>query len=331
MNAIRKILVAVKNPDARRHPAIDKAIHIAKTLGASVEFFHAIAEPVFLEIPTLTGQSISELKREALAHRQKRLDKLVARARELGVEASGEVEWDFPVHEAIVRRAVRCRAGLIVAECHQGRRTAPWLVHLTDWELLRTSPMPVLLLKNAKPWGRAPVLAAVDPSHAHAKPSGLDAEIVTQAGRLASATRAALHLVHANYPPFVGVSVGEPDMEGSLLAAYYERQKKQDRKDFSDFATEASISSSRRHLFSGAPVEAIPEAAHTLRASVVVMGAVSRSGLKRVFIGNTAERVLNRLSCDVLVVKPAHFTKRVSGKSRGMRMIAPQPLVPMPV
>ena len=78
-------------------------------------------------------------------------------------------------------------------------------------------------------------------------------------------------------------------------------------------------------------MEAIPEAAHTLRASVVVMGAVSRSGLKRVFIGNTAERVLNRLSCDVLVVKPAHFTKRVSGKSRGMRMIAPQPLVPMPV
>ena len=331
MHPIRKILVAVKNPDARRQPAIDKAIHIAKTLGASIEFFHAIADPVFLEVQPLTGHTVAELRREALELRQKALDKLSTRARELGVDASGEVEWDFPPHEAIVRRAVRCRAGLIIAECHQGRRTAPWFVHLTDWELLRTSPMPVLLLKNAKPWGRAPILAAVDPSHAHAKPSGLDAEIVTQAGRLASATRSALHLVHAIYPPFVGLAIGEPVIDGSLLAAYYERQEKQDRKDFSDFATEASISSARRHLFSGPPVEMIPEAARNLRASVVVMGAVSRSGLKRIFIGNTAERVLNGLPCDVLVVKPAHFRKRVAARSRGMRMIAPQPLMPLPV
>jgi nucleotide-binding universal stress UspA family protein len=31
---------------------------------------------------------------------------------------------------------------------------------------------------------------------------------------------------------------------------------------------------------------------------------MSRSGLKRIFIGNTAERVLDGLQCDVLVVKP---------------------------
>jgi hypothetical protein len=37
------------------------------------------------------------------------------------------------------------------------------------------------------------------------------------------------------------------------------------------------------------------------------MGAVSRAGLKRVFIGNTAERMLDMLDCDVLVVKPPGF------------------------
>ena len=61
MTAIRKILVAVKNPNARRQPAIDKAIRIAKTLGASVEFFHAIADPVFLEVQPLTGHSVTDL------------------------------------------------------------------------------------------------------------------------------------------------------------------------------------------------------------------------------------------------------------------------------
>ncbi len=33
------------------------------------------------------------------------------------------------------------------------------------------------------------------------------------------------------------------------------------------------------------------------------MGATSRSGLKRIFIGNTAEHVLDSLKCDVLVVR----------------------------
>jgi universal stress protein E len=41
-----------------------------------------------------------------------------------------------------------------------------------------------------------------------------------------------------------------------------------------------------------------------MRASLVVMGAISRSGLKRIFIGNTAEQVLDSLRCDLLIVKP---------------------------
>ena len=79
------------------------------------------------------------------------------------------------------------------------------------------------------------------------------------------------------------------------------------------------------------PVSGISAIARKVSADLVVMGAVSRSGLKRLFIGNTAERVLNMLPCDVLVVKPAHFEKQVAAKSRGMRLIAPQPLMPMPL
>lgn len=330
MKAIRKILVAVKNPDSRRQRAIDKAIHIAKALGASIEFFHAIAEPVFLEVQPLTGHSIAELKREALELRQKRLDKLCARARKLGVEARGTVEWDFPPHEAIVRRSVRCRADLIIAECHEGRRLK-WLMRLTDWELLRASPVPVLLLKTNKPWRRHVVLAAVDPSHAHAKPSRLDSLIVEHGEEFADALRGRLHLMHANYPSVFGLTLGDPAIDAATLAATYEQQKTKARQDFAAFAEEAKISRARRHLIDRDPVSGISAVARKVGADVVVMGAVSRSGLKRLFIGNTAERVLNALPCDVLVVKPAHFEKRVASKSRGLRLVAPQPLMPLPL
>ena len=118
MSPIRKILIAVKNPDARRQPGVDKAVHIAKRLGASVELFNAISTSVYLELQPLTGNTVAEIKHEALALRRKRLEKLAARARKRGVKATSTVEWDFPAHEAIVRRAHHCGADLIVAECH---------------------------------------------------------------------------------------------------------------------------------------------------------------------------------------------------------------------
>jgi universal stress protein E len=39
------------------------------------------------------------------------------------------------------------------------------------------------------------------------------------------------------------------------------------------------------------------------------MGAISRSRLRELFIGSTAERILDRLHCDVLVVKPGDFAE----------------------
>jgi universal stress protein E len=42
-------------------------------------------------------------------------------------------------------------------------------------------------------------------------------------------------------------------------------------------------------------------------ADFVVMGAIARRGLKRLFIGSTAERVLDRLPCDLVIIKPLEF------------------------
>ena len=42
-----------------------------------------------------------------------------------------------------------------------------------------------------------------------------------------------------------------------------------------------------------------------LAIDLVVMGAVSRSFMVDVFIGNTAERVLDYIESDVLIIKPA--------------------------
>jgi len=52
------------------------------------------------------------------------------------------------------------------------------------------------------------------------------------------------------------------------------------------------------------------------------MGSVARSGVGRLFIANTAEKVLNRLSCDLLLLKPDEFANHISDQRRGARLIS---------
>ena len=53
--------------------------------------------------------------------------------------------------------------------------------------------------------------------------------------------------------------------------------------------------------------------------------ARSRRGLKRLFLGNTAERLLDDLRCDVLVVKPPRFATRLARARRGVFFLSNLP------
>jgi universal stress protein E len=328
---ISKILLAVKNPGQRRQPGVDKAAGIARLLGARLELFHALSAPVFVDLDPRSGLGLVASKRQLLARHQAQLEKLAVQARRHGIEASAAVEWDFPPHEAVVRRAAKTGADLIIAECHQGPRLLPWLVHLTDWELLRLAPLPVLVLKNGRPWKRPKILAAVDPSHAHDKPARLDGEILEQAGRLSNATRGSLTVMHANAPWSLGLVLGDPALDASTIAMTFEQMQMRGRRRFEDFARRRRVPRARTRVVDNDPVLAIPLYARQMGADVVVMGAVSRSGLKRMFIGNTAERVLADLPCDVLVIKPPRFKSKVPRRPRGARVLPPPALVPLPI
>jgi universal stress protein E len=316
MAAIHRILYAVKEPDPRRDTGAAKAVALAKACGATLELFHAVSTPLFLPTEPPTGASLADLKRDTLELQTLRLHKLADAVKHRGVTIDCVASWDYPPHEAIVRRAHETGADLIVAPCHKGSRGKSWLVRLTDFELLRVSDVPVLLLKNTEPYRRPVIMAAVDPSHTHAKPLDLDTRILHEARHVSAALRGSLHVVHVNNPPLHGLSTE---------TATYGEIEKQDIENYEKLMTGSGVPDQRRHLVSGSPAVAIPRIARKLGAGLVVMGAVSRSGLARVFIGNTAERVLGDLPCDVLVVKPAAFGKRVSARRRGALLLTHAP------
>ena len=53
------------------------------------------------------------------------------------------------------------------------------------------------------------------------------------------------------------------------------------------------------------PKLAIPEYVKEVDAEILAMGTVARRGIGGLFIGNTAEEILNRVSCSVVTQKTA--------------------------
>jgi universal stress protein E len=324
----RRILFAIRDPMAKIQPGLAKAIQAARALDASLELFHALTEPVYVEFSRIEEANVDRLRERAEEKVRIPMARLCSAGRRDGVTVTSSVTWDYPAHEAVIRRATAIGAELIIAECHKGARTRPWLIHLTDWELLRTSPLPVLLLRNGKPWRNPIVLAAVDPSHAHAKPSELDTRILKAATALGEGLHGTLHVLHAAHPPMSAfVHVAPPSSQSEAWSSLtYDAYLEQARIAFAEFFTHRKIPPSRAHLVPGDPGVVIPRFATQLHAGIVVMGAVSRSGLKRVFIGNTAERVLEALPSDVLVVKPEGLHAAIDQEVHGLRVVVPPPL-----
>jgi universal stress protein E len=264
---------------------------------------------------------VKQVERTTRSDYLERLEAIAVRERRQGIKISVWAEWDYPVYEAVVRRASRIKADLIVAGRHAGRHLAASLLHLTDWELLRLSPIPVLLVKTEGTYRKPVVLTAVDPNHSYSKPAKLDEEILKAGSAVATALHGSLHAVHA-YMPFPTAAVSYGTVDGATLTRLETQAETEAERSFAHTLRSTKILSKHRHLVGRHPVDAIEQTARETESAIVVMGAVSRSGIQRLVIGNTAESVLDRLACDLLIVKPVRFTKRVPRARRGARLVS---------
>lgn len=328
MSAIRRILAAVKDPAARRLAGVRKAARLAVALDAELVLFHAIDEPLYVggidgSVAPLYDNP-PDIERRICEARRQRLERIAQRLRRTGLRVAVSVTWDYPAYEAIVREAARLGAGLIVAERHPGRHLAAGLLHLNDWELLRRSPMPVLLVRQTRPYRRPVILAAVDPDHTYEKPLRLNRQILGLGAALARALQGALHAAYAFVPLPLTAFSGGALSDGEVLKLEA-RATRAARVRLQRTVHGAGVPRTRQHILGRHPVDAIAQLAASTRSAIVVMGAISRSGFKRLLIGNTAERVLDRLTCDVLIVKPTGLVKPPPRARRGVRYFGMQP------
>ncbi|HET7755723.1 MAG TPA: universal stress protein [Steroidobacteraceae bacterium] len=327
MRRIRRILVAIKDPGAGKSPAVMRAAQLAHALGAELALFQAISAPTYVDLGVAQpGSAMADIERTTRSACLARLEATARPLRRAGLRVTVSAAWDYPVYEAIIREAARFGADLIVAERHAGRHLAAGFLHLTDWELLRLSPRPVLLVKRPGSYRRPVVLAAVDPDHAYAKPVRLDQTVLQMGAAVAGALRGTLHAVHA-YAPLPVAAFAQGVLSGRDARRLQAEASRAAARKLERAVRTVGVPRARRHLVGRHPADAIEQVAARTGSALVVMGAIARSGLKRLVIGNTAERVLDRLPCDLLIVKPAKAAARVPRARRGVRYADLQPSV----
>jgi universal stress protein E len=234
------------------------------------------------------------------------LEPHAARVRERGIDVTIETALGNPLPEMLLQHVRRSSPDLVVKDTHHHSLVRRTLFTNTDWQLIRGCAAPLLLAKP-RAWAAAPVLAAaIDPGHAQDRPQALDHRILECTRALGQRLDARLHVLHAFLP--LEVTPPPAGMGLTILGVQATRAAEQQRRgELEKFIGVHDLPPARLSMRLGVASQVLPELSAELQVDLLVMGAVSRSGLERIFIGSTAEQVLEALQCDVLVLKAPDF------------------------
>jgi universal stress protein E len=288
------ILVVVDPASGTHQPALERASWLAKQAGARLELFGCDYDPA---IDGLSAIPAPDAREQWLSRLRARLEELAAPLRAQGLTVSVDAVSQHPFERAIVAKAAAHDYWLVAKDTHHNNLLQRTLLSNVDWHLIRDCPVPLLLVKDRALAVEPNVLAAVDPVNEHDKPAALDDLIFTFAADLARVLRGHVQVMHSYAAP-MGAEL-PPDVVKVIA--------EQHRSALKSFLDTHAVLAAKTYLYEGLAHESLQKAAVDHAADFVVMGAVARRGLKRLFIGSTAERVLDRLPCDLVIIKPLEF------------------------
>jgi len=314
MDALRKILVVV-DPTTTAQPCIVKAARLAQAFGAELELFICDSSAELRASRFAAAEMYEVAAERNRAVHDGQLESLAAPLRQRGLKIATDVVFHDPLHAGIVEKIRALRPDLVIKDTHYHSAMRRALFTNTDWHLIRECAPPLLLSKPAAWRSQVKLAAALDPGHADDKPAALDRELLACAERLALGLHGEVRAVHvfnpapviASVTPAASIYAGPTYVDAELVKSLREMHQ----RDFGAVVAEVPAFTDRADLIEGVPPEALPSYALAHDIDVMVLGAVARGALRRLLVGSTAERLLDRLPCDILVVKPSQLVKEM--------------------
>lgn len=276
--------------------AVDKAARIARLAGAQLTIFAS----GYNSSLSAAYPHTENARDSFLTRLHDSLETLADIARKQNIKVSTEAVWDKHAGTALLAYLAGHDADLIVKATHHQNVIQRTFFSQTDWELIRHCPVPLLLTKGNKWQDKMMITAAVDPVKNYDKPDFLDDHIVKCAADLRTLFSAKLQLLHVYDPTPLMIYLDQPAINSAEVG---EEIRKQHAEALHQLALKKGIDETSACLEMGSPVLVIPDFLYENNVDLVVMGAVSRSGLERWLLGHTAEKVLDRITVDILIAK----------------------------
>lgn len=296
MLGVEKILVDIDSQENAVY-LLEKARDLALKANAKVEVIRVIYEG-FADLDLHSAEEKHQLKTFVMQAEEDWLEEVVNPIRQSVKTVESATIWNKDSWQGIVDAAHESDADLIVkaANVEQGLGT---VVHTPeDWNLLRHSDIPVMLVKPSA-WVENPIVVAAVDGLAEEQ-AALNKKILLEAAHLTQILGGELYII-ASYP------FSEPWMGPVALAVDFDRVKKDVeqfiRDNINRWLDETGVTCKFLSIEEGKPAHVISHYLESCSAEMLVMGTVARSGVKGIVLGNTSETILHRSTCDVVVLK----------------------------
>ena len=273
-----------------------KAARVAHALGTGIELFVCDAEQAY------------ELKHayDSRGFEQKVLQDCITRAREyhlrhkdlIGLGAmpfSVDASCESPLYESVLRKVQRSGPALVIKIAGGGRPNHS-AFDANDWQLMRTCPS-TLMLVRARHWSKKMRIAtAIDVSEEE-ETKGLADTILQVAKDLARATGADLDVAYAER--------AAPDEPASRVRA----------EKLHGLTREAGIEPDHVHILAGHPERELSGFAAARNYDVMVLGALTHRPSAVSLVGTLTSVLIEGLECDFVLVKPGSYRYGVRPES----------------
>ena len=304
MEPFKSILVDV-DATASAHPALERGVLLAQACGASLTVVDVVT------VPSHARHYLPSALEENLAREQRRqLERVAESVKDVRVETKLLVGRPATV---LIQEVLRSNHDLLMRS-HARDLTASGSQPFgaVDMELLRKCPCTALLARHGRAAVPPVIAAAVNASDEGIEAQELNAKILETSSLIASRLRAAPPRLLQAWVPYAERMIRSHAADDQF-GSYVESARQRAESDLSKLvqSSDAWLPGVQPTLRRGAPEDVIPEFVVAEGIDLLVMGTVARGGLVGVLLGNTAERILRKLPCSVLAVKPDGFVSPV--------------------
>lgn len=293
---INHILVVLDKGSNELH-ALKKGIWMARSVNAELTLLTNTWDSYSADNTTLDEDTRYNLKEGLISQTRKWLNSFIHDVEDIKVNV--DVRWQKHLYEAVLEATRETNYDLVLKRPNK-HSLMDRIFTPVDWNLLRHCPAPIMLIKSSEPWKHSRILASIDATSADEGHQLINDNILSFAEQLSDHFETDMHLVNAY--PLVNVAFAMVP-EVTAPDDLHQYVQEQHEEACGAWADKYNISRDKIHVSEGAPEIVVSDLAKSLAVDVVMIGSVGRTGLSGVLIGNTAELLLDKVECDILVIK----------------------------